>query len=197
MTIDTLLALFTFALVGAITPGPNNVMLLASGANFGFRRTLPHILGIQVGFVSLSACIGLGLGTLLATFPALHLVLKVAGGAYLLYLAWRIATSRSAAKGEGAARPISFTQAALFQWINPKAWVVSISAVAIYLTPEHLSASIVGLVACFFLAGSIASPVWTAFGQSLRVFLSDATRLKWFNLVMGLLLVLTLVPMLD
>ncbi|MBM7331496.1 LysE family translocator, partial [Agrobacterium sp. S2] len=122
MSVEVFLALIAFAFVSSITPGPNNLMLLASGVNFGFRRTIPHMLGIGVGFFGLLLAVGFGLGVLLETVPAFYTSLKFAGGAYMLYLAWKIAMSRSIgeAKGTGDGKPMTFMQAAAFQWVNPK-----------------------------------------------------------------------------
>ncbi|MBO6716782.1 MAG: LysE family translocator [Rhizobiaceae bacterium] len=197
MSLDIFLALLAFAFVSSITPGPNNIMLLSSGVNFGFRRTLPHMLGIGAGFVVLLLAVGFGLGTLLSAFPQLHLVLKVAGGAYLLYLAWRIAMARSmSAKDGSVARPMTFLEASAFQWVNPKAWVMAVTAMAIYTSPEAPFLTVI-LVAVAFGAVNLPSvSVWAAFGTALRGFLSDPERLKWFNIAMGLLLVASLWPML-
>ena len=137
MSVDAFLALLVYAFVTSITPGPNNLMLLASGVNFGFVRTIPHMLGIGGGFLVLLLAVGFGLGAVLTAFPSLHLALKIAGGAYLLYLAWRIAMSRSMAKdGETKGRPMTFLEAAAFQWVNPKAWVMAVGAMAIYANPQ-------------------------------------------------------------
>ena len=195
MSPDTVLALFVFSLVGSITPGPNNVMLLASGANFGFRRTLPHMVGIEIGFISLLTAVGFGLGALLASFPAFHLALKFAGGLYLVYLAWKIATSSKMAQAASQVRPLAFHKAALFQWVNPKAWVLAVSAMAIYTRPDMILLSTVVVIVCFALAGIIAAPTWIGFGSALRGLLGEPRRLRWFNVSMGALLVLTLVPM--
>lgn len=197
MPLDTVLALLVFSFVGSMTPGPNNVMLLASGANFGFRRTLPHIVGIEFGFVSLMAAVGFGLGALLVAFPSFHLALKVAGGLYLVYLAWKIATNRRFAQADSEARPLTVPQAALFQLVNPKAWVLSVSAMAVYTRPDMLVRSTLVVIMCFLLAGIVATSTWAGFGSALRGFLSEPVRLKWFNIAMGALLVLTLLPMLD
>ena len=195
MSPDTVLALFVFCLVGSITPGPNNVMLLASGANFGFRRTLPHMIGIEFGFVSLLTAVGFGLGALLTAFPALHLGLKIAGSLYLVFLAWKIATSSKMAEASAEARPLAFHKAALFQWVNPKAWVLAVSAMAIYTRPDMILVSTVLVIVAFALAGIISAPTWIGFGSVLRGLLGEPRRLRWFNLAMGALLVLTLVPM--
>jgi threonine/homoserine/homoserine lactone efflux protein len=198
MSADAFLALLVYALVTSITPGPNNFMLLASGVNFGFRRTIPHMLGISVGFASLLVGVGLGLGALLTAFPSLNTALKVAGGAYLLYLAWRIGSSRSLGKdGKAGARPMTLLEAAAFQWVNPKAWVMAVTAMALYANAERpfLSAAIV--VVAFTLVNLPSVSSWAGFGVALRGFLSDPVRLKWFNIAMGLLLAATLWPMLK
>ena len=197
MPFDTFLALVIFAFVASITPGPNNFMLLASGVNFGFLRTIPHMLGIAGGFATLLLAIGFGLGALLVAYPAIHLALKVAGGGYLLYLAWRIATSRTLGGGEeGRAHPMTFMQAAAFQWVNPKAWMMAITAMAIYTNPEEPAISVVLVSLAFVLVNFPSVSTWAGFGTALRSVLADPVRLKWFNIVMGLVLALTLIPML-
>lgn len=197
MSAELLAALVVYAFVTSITPGPNNFMLLASGVNFGFVRTIPHMLGIGAGFFSLLLGVGLGLGAVLTAVPALHLVLKVAGGAYLLYLAWRIAMSRSLGKeGANSGRPMTFLEAAAFQWINPKAWVMAITAMAVYTNPERPFLSVL-LIALAFAAVNVPSvSTWAGFGMALRGFLADPVRLKWFNVAMGVMLAATLWPML-
>lgn len=195
MSSEAFMALLVYAFVTSITPGPNNVMLLASGVNFGFVRTIPHALGIGGGFLTLLLAVGFGLGALLTAFPALHVVLKIAGGAYLLYLAWRIAMSRSMASGHAKARPMTFLEAAAFQWVNPKAWVMAVSAMAIYTNPASPFVSVM-MVALAFAAVNVPSvSTWAGFGTALRGFLADPARLKWFNIAMGLLLVASLWPM--
>ena len=197
MTLDTLVALVVYAFVTSITPGPNNFMLLASGVNFGFQRTVPHILGISIGFAFLFVAVGFGLGALLTAFPALHTALKIAGGAYLLYLAWRIAMSRSLGKNGGAtARPMRLHEAAAFQWVNPKAWVLAVTSMAVYADPQQPFLSVAVVVLVFTLVGLPSVSTWAGFGVALRGFLADPVRLKWFNIVMGLLLAATLWPML-
>ncbi|MBD0414771.1 LysE family translocator [Oryzicola mucosus] len=197
MSYDLFLALLAYAFVTSITPGPNNFMLLASGVNFGFVRTIPHMLGIGAGFLSLLLGVGLGLGALLTAFPALHVALKIAGGAYLLYLAWRIGMSRSLGKhGETKARPMTFLEAASFQWVNPKAWVMAVTAMAVYTSPEAPFLSVLIISIAFALVNLPSVSSWAGFGVVLRGFLSDPVRLKWFNIAMGLLLAATLWPML-
>lgn len=197
MSTDAFLALLVYAFVTSITPGPNNFMLLASGVNFGFRRTIPHMLGIGAGFLSLLLGVGLGLGAVLAAFPSLHVALKIVGGAYLLCLAWKIASSRAlGAAATGGAHPLTFLQAAAFQWVNPKAWVMAVSAMAVYTSPTAPFLSVLVVAVAFALVNLPSVSTWTGFGTALRGFLADPARLKWFNVAMGVLLALTLVPML-
>ena len=196
MSLEVLLALVVFAFVTSITPGPNNLMLLASGVNFGFRRTIPHMLGIAAGFFTLLLAVGFGLGVLLESSPWFYIALKTAGGAYLVYLAWRIAFARALGEAKAGARPLSFAGAALFQWVNPKAWVMALAAMAAYTSAEHYAWSIL-VVGIVFAAVNLPSvSAWAGFGTVLRSWLSDPRRLKVFNLAMGVLLVLSLWPML-
>jgi threonine/homoserine/homoserine lactone efflux protein len=197
MPLDTFLALVLFAFTTSITPGPNNMMLFASGVNFGFRRTIPHMLGIGVGFFSLLIGVGLGLGAVLHTVPLVYTVLKFAGGAYLVWIAWKIATSRSLSEGRSAVRPMSFLSAAVFQWVNPKAWVMAVTAMATYTIEDVYFGSVL-IVGVAFAAVNVPSvSTWAGFGSALREWLSDPVRLKWFNISMAVLLVLSLWPMLK
>ncbi|TIX42414.1 MAG: LysE family translocator, partial [Mesorhizobium sp.] len=173
MTFDAFLALLVYAFATSITPGPNNFMLLASGVNFGFAKTIPHMLGISIGFLVLLLAVGFGLGAVLTAFPALHTGLKVAGGVYLLYLAWKIAMSRSlSGQGEANARPMRFIDAAAFQWVNPKAWVMAITAMAVYAIPEHPFLSVALISIAFTVVNLPSVSVWAGFGMALRGFLS-------------------------
>ncbi|MEI3851257.1 MULTISPECIES: LysE family translocator [Ensifer] len=197
MQADTLLALFLFAFTTSITPGPNNMMLFASGVNFGFVRTVPHMLGIGAGFFLLLIAVGFGLGALLHSVPLLYTVLKFAGGAYLVWIAWKIGTSRSLSEGKAGANPMTFLAAAAFQWVNPKAWVMAVSAMATYTSSDSylFSVLVVGLV--FALVNVPSVSTWAGFGSALRQWLSEPSRLKWFNITMAVLLVVSLWPMLK
>jgi threonine/homoserine/homoserine lactone efflux protein len=197
MTPATLLALFTFAFVTSITPGPNNMMLFASGVNFGFRRTIPHMLGIGSGFFTLLLGVGFGLSAILEALPLLHTVLKTVGGAYLLYIAWHIAASRSISEGAAGARPMTFFEAAAFQWVNPKAWVMALGAMTAYPDPENYAFTVLIIAAIFALVNIPSVSCWAGFGSLLRDWLSVPPRLKWFNIAMGALLALSLWPMLK
>jgi threonine/homoserine/homoserine lactone efflux protein len=197
MSLEAFLALLLYAFVTSITPGPNNLMLLTSGVNFGIAKTVPHMLGISIGFLVLLLAVGFGLGAVLTAFPALHSGLKIAGASYLLYLAWKIAMSRSlSGKREAEARPMRFIDAAAFQWVNPKAWVMAITAMAVYANQEHPFLSVLLISVAFTVVNLPSVSVWAGFGTALRGFLSNPVRLKWFNVAMGILLAATLWPML-
>ncbi len=196
MTFELLLAFTAFAFVTSVTPGPNNVMVLASGANFGFLRSVPHILGIALGMVVLTTAVGMGLGGLFRAYPALYDVLRWVGGAYLLYLAWGIARS-GAPKAEGrAARPLGFLGAAAFQWVNPKAWVMVLGAVTTYAPRDGYFQNVLVVAAVFGLICVPGVTIWAVFGTALRRFLDRPSRVRAFNIAMALLLVLSLYPIL-
>jgi len=197
MPLDTFLTLLLFAFTTSITPGPNNMMLFASGVNFGFRRTIPHMIGIGAGFLSLLLGVGLGLGAILHTVPVLYTTLKFAGGAYLLWVAWKIGSARSISERQGGAEPMSLLSAAAFQWINPKAWVMAVTAMATYTTPDMYYASVVMVGVAFAAVNFPSVSTWAGFGSVLRDWLAVPVRLKWFNITMAVLLVLSLWPMLK
>ena len=196
MSLEIFFTLLVFAFVTSITPGPNNLMLLASGVNFGFRRTIPHMLGIGSGFFSLLIGVGLGLGALIQTIPLVYTILKFAGGAYLVYLAYKIATSRSLGTVDGNARPMTFLEAAAFQWVNPKAWVMAVTAMATYTAAQASLGPVLFVGIAFALVNGPSVSSWAAFGEFMRGWLSDPARLKWFNISMAALLVASLWPML-
>jgi threonine/homoserine/homoserine lactone efflux protein len=197
MAPDVFLSLILFAFSTSITPGPNNMMLLASGVNFGFRRTIPHMLGIGGGFLSLLLAVGFGLGAVLSAVPPLFIALKIAGGLYLLWIAWKIATSRSLGEGKSGAHPMTFIEAAGFQWVNPKAWVMAVSAMAAYTTKDAYFATVLLVAFAFAIVNVPSVSTWAGFGAGLRAWLSHPVRLKWFNITMAVLLVLSLWPMLK
>ncbi|WP_297511736.1 LysE family translocator [uncultured Caulobacter sp.] len=195
MTSQLLLAYVLFCFATAGTPGPNNMMLLASGANFGFRRTILHILGISAGLGFMVLAMGLGLGGVFRAYPVLHEILRWVGGAYMLWLAWKIGTSTSISDRAVGAKPMTFAQAAAFQWVNPKAWAMALGAATTY-APEGGGWTVVPLLAgTFMLVGAPCSAAWAGFGQGLRPFLDRPAILRTFNIVMALLLVASLYPL--
>ena len=195
VTLDLLLAFVAFAFVTSATPGPNNVMVLASGANFGFRRSVPHILGIAFGCAVMVAGVGLGLGGLFRAYPVLYDVLRWVGAAYLLYLAWKIARSGSPKKSDSAGdKPLGFVGAAAFQWVNPKAWVMSLGAVTTYAPRDGYLLNVLVVAVVFGLVCLPSLAAWTGFGTAFGRFLEHPVRLRVFNVGMALLLVLSLYP---
>ena len=198
MSLDLLAALAAFALVSSITPGPNNLMLMTSGTHFGFRRTVPHLLGVTGGFVIMTIMIGLGVAGLFNAFPLSFEVLKWASVAYILYLAWHIATAPPLSELSDAPeldrKPMTFFQAALFQWINPKAWTMALTAVTVYAPKTN---PLLGLTVIAVVFGAINLPavsLWTLMGVQMRRFLSNPQIQRAFNIGAALLLVATLYP---
>ena len=195
MSWDLFLALAAFAFVTVITPGPNNLMLMASGANFGFRRTVPHMMGIGLGFPAMVFLVGVGAMQVFDLWPPSYLILKVLSVAYLLYLAWKIANAAPPGEAAVEGRPLTFLQSAAFQWVNPKAWSMALSAITLYAASRDLGAVI--WVAGTYVGVSVVSTTsWTVLGQQVRRLLTSKRRLRMFNGVMAALLVATLIPVL-
>ncbi len=195
MTHEQLLALAAFAFVTSITPGPNNLMLMASGANFGVRRTVPHMLGVALGFVFMAVLIGAGLAQAFAAAPQLYAVLKLASVAYLLFLSWKVATAPPPGDAARAGRPMSFLAAAAFQWVNPKAWAMALTAVSVY-APSQTAGGIVAVAVVFGLINLPSVGAWAVLGQGMRRVLTSPARMRAFNVLMAALLVGSLYPVL-
>ena len=199
MPVELILALAAFAFVASITPGPNNLMLMASGTNFGLRRTLPHMLGVNIGFVLMMVLVGLGLAQVFETYPVTYVALKAISAIYLVYLAWKIASSApppATSVAEAAGKPFTFLQAAAFQWVNPKAWAMVLTAMSAYTLPDRplLSLAIICLV--FGLINLPSIFTWAVMGTQVRRLLTNPARLRAFNIAAALLLVATLWPIL-
>ena len=193
--LDLFLPLFLFAASMALTPGPNNIMLTASGVNFGFRRTVPHMLGVALGFPAMVTAIGLGLGELFEAYPQIHEVLKYAGIAYLLWLAWKVATAAPAEDTGTKAKPLNFLQAAGFQWVNPKAWIIAVGAIATYTTLNgDVVREVLFIAGVFTLVTFPTVALWTLFGTAIRRLLRSPRARTLFNWGMAALLVASLVP---
>lgn len=193
MTWSLYLALIGFAFASSITPGPNNMMLMASGANFGFRRTLPHMLGVGIGFVILAFCVGLGLVEIFERFPIVRWMLTIVSAVYLLYLAWKIAHAAAPKEQAAGATPMTFVQACLFQWVNPKAIYMALAAITLY-APDQ---SLVNVAIVVLVFGAVNLPcvsVWVLIGTQLRRIFKNPKHLRAFNVTMAVLLVATLVP---
>lgn len=193
MSAETLLALTLYAFATSGTPGPNNMMLLASGVNFGVRRTVPHMLGISVGHSVMVFLVGLGVAGVFLAHPVALVALKVAAVGYMLWLAWKIARSGAPGEGRAAGRPMTFLQAAAFQWVNPKAWAMALGAVAAYV-PEPSVGAYAAVAVVFACVNLPSVSVWAAAGQGVRRWLEGPGRLRAFNWGMAGLLVLSLWP---
>ena len=196
MTQQLLSGLIAYAFVTSITPGPNNLMLMTSGANYGFRRTVPHMLGVSLGFVLMAAVLGAGLVQLFSAFPVSYMVLKILSVIYMIWLAWKIAnTAATPDPAKGTSQSITFLQACAFQWVNPKAVAMALTALTNYAPDHSFSASL--LVCAIFGAVNLPSVgSWVLVGQQMQRLLTSQTRLRSFNITMALLLLASLYPVL-
>ncbi|MDA9503323.1 MULTISPECIES: LysE family translocator [unclassified Bradyrhizobium] len=188
-------AFLAFMVVMYFTPGPNNIMLLASGLTYGFRRTIPHIAGIVIGFAFMVAAVGLGLGTVFLAYPILQTILKYAGAVYLIYLAAVIAMSGpTTPDGESGRGPMTFWGAAMFQWINAKGWVIVIGTITAYAAIAQFPVNIAIQTLISLLVGTASTVVWALFGTALRPVLTSERLVRAFNIVMAILLLASLYP---
>jgi threonine/homoserine/homoserine lactone efflux protein len=195
MSQSLLLAFVVFATVMFFTPGPNNVMLLSSGLTYGFRRTLPHIAGITIGFAFMVGAVGVGLGTVFIAYPVLQTILKYLGVAYLIYLAAVIAMSEPVAPDQENRRgPMTFWGAAMFQWINAKGWVMVIGTITAYAAIASFPWNIAIQVALSLILGAASCTAWALFGTALRPILTAPKAVRAFNIVMAVLLLASLYP---
>jgi threonine/homoserine/homoserine lactone efflux protein len=187
-------AFVLFAAVMFFTPGPNNIMVMSSGLTYGFRRTLPHILGVVIGFAFMVGAVGLGFGTVFIAFPMLQTILKYVGAAYLIYLAVMIAMAGPPQPGEASRGPMTFWGAAMFQWVNVKGWVAIIGTITAYAAIAKFPFNIALQVVIFLLMGAASITIWTLFGSALRPFLTSPLAVRVFNIAMALLLLASLYP---
>ncbi|MBC7143470.1 MAG: LysE family translocator [Rhodobacteraceae bacterium] len=192
MTFDTFPALVALALATLFTPGPNNAMLAASGANFGFRRTMAHLFGVATGFPLMLLVVGLVLGGLFQTSVVLRETLRWGGALLLLWIAWKIATSGGIGSKSSGAHPMTFLQAVAFQWINPKAWSMAVAATSQFILPSAPVATAAVVTVTFLTLGLGSAATWTYAGQAIARWLTTARRLKVFNLIMAGLIVLSI-----
>lgn len=194
MPIDLFFGLAVFAAVTCFTPGPNNTMLMASGINFGVRRTAPHVLGVTLGFAFMVLAVGLGIGQALVASPLIYKALKAVAVAYLLWLAWGIATSGGVPEGEAGARPLSFLEACAFQWVNPKGWIMAVGATTSYAVAGSQLASAAMIAGVFLVIGLASSASWAVFGSGLRLMLDRPGLVRAMNVALAVLLVASLYP---
>ena len=192
------LAILLFTTTASITPGPNNIMIMASGVNFGVRPSLPHVLGICLGFPVMVISLGIGLGALFDSVPILHEIIKIFGVAYLLYLAWLVTSSSSFEETSSPSRPLRFDQAVLFQWVNPKAWVMATGAISTYTTTAGDTLTQVLFIAfAFLITAGPSVMIWLVFGAGLKRYLDDALHNRIFNIIIALLLVISMLPVIN
>jgi threonine/homoserine/homoserine lactone efflux protein len=196
MTWDLFVALFTFAGISAWTPGPNNTILLASGINYGFKRTVPMVLGVAFGFPFMIGIVGLGLGKVFESYPIIYSTLKYVGSAYMLWLAWKIAKSTPSEANAAEKPPMSFMQGALFQWINPKAWVMAVTATSAYTLASDYHRGLAVVVTTFVLMGLTSASGWALFGAGLRDLMNDPRYFRQINIALAIALVVSIALML-
>lgn len=195
MEYQQLIALMTFAFVSTVSPGPNNIMLMTSGANVGFKRTIPHMLGITIGFSIMVILVGFGLMGLFTAYPTVQQILRIASMLYLLYLAIKIAKSKTITSAASDYRPMTFVSAAMFQWVNPKAWTMALTAISVYASSTaQQDILIVSLI--FALVNLPSVSLWTTAGKKMQSSLQSPNRMKAFNYSMAGLLVASILPML-
>ena len=197
MTFKILMAFSLFALIATSSPGPSNMLVLASGANVGFRRSIPLIFGFAGGVSSLFLCVGLGLGAVFQAFPWLYDILRYVGAGYLGYLAWRISQSGPISTAENTGSTLGFFGGTVFQWVNPKSWVVSISAIATYVPQQQFMLNVAIVASIFLIIATFSTGLWAAFGSGLRAFLSDSKTARLFNYAMAAALVFSIIPILT
>ena len=194
---EVFFAVLSFAFSSTITPGPNNLMMLASGVNYGVKASVPHLIGICLGFPLMVLLVGLGFGAVFSQFPALHSIIKWLGIAYLLYLSWKIASSAPRALEGGNGKPFSFWQAAAFQWVNVKAWMMATGAIAAFTTVGGaVFWDVTQIVLAFFVMSFPCVGTWLVFGALLQNLLKTARAQRIFNIVMALILASSVVPLL-
>ena len=197
MSQPLLIAFVVFAVVMFFTPGPNNIMLLSSGLTYGFRRSLPHMAGISIGFAFMVAAVGLGFGAVFIAYPVLRTILKYAGAAYLIYLAAIIAVAKPPVPGQDNRRgPMTFWGAALFQWINVKGWVMVIGTITAYAAIASFPWNIAIQTVLSLAMGIVSTSIWTLFGSALRPVLTSPVAVRAFHIVMAILLLASLIPVL-
>lgn len=194
MSLEILLAATVFAVVMTFTPGPNNIMLMTSALNFGFRRTLPHVFGVFLGFGFMVVLVGLGLGGIFKVYPLLLTILKYVGAAYMIWLAWMIGKSDGVEEGKSGSRPLTFVEGAAFQWVNFKGWIAAVTAVSAYAGLAAFPWNVLLLAFIFTVAGAGSSTSWAAFGSALRRVIRDPLHIKLFNFIMAVLLIASLYP---
>jgi len=193
---ELVFAIALFAFSAGITPGPNNIMLMTSGVNFGIKRSIPHLMGISLGFPTMILAVGLGLSAIFQAYPFIHIVIKLIGISYLLYLSWLIANSSNKMEGKQVSKPFTFLQAAAFQWVNPKGWIMAVGAIATFTSvQQELNSQVMTIASVFLCVAFPCAIVWLGFGVALKRLLKNERQQRIFNITMALLLVASIIPM--
>ena len=196
-TLTMLFSIVTFTLSTVMTPGPNNIMLLSSGLTFGYKRTLPHMFGVMFGFAFMVVLVGLGMGVIFEEFPFIFSTLKIIGILYLFFMAYKIANNDEGYEvdKENKSNPFTFLQAAAFQWVNPKAWIMAITAISVFVTStENSLFQVLTISFIYLLSGVISTNSWALGGVMLKNVIKDKKSVKIFNIIMAILLVGSVVP---
>ncbi len=198
-SLTILISIFSFTLSMTMTPGPNNILLMTSGLNFGYKKTLPAMIGVAIGFSVMVIIIGFGMAKVFEQYPYIYKVMKIIGIVYLLYLAYKIATAKSEVKvsNENKSKPFSFVQLVLFQWMNPKAWIMSTTALTTFVNNEqNILFQVYTIAFIYLLSGIISTNSWTLGGVYLQKLLTNTKRVRYFNISMALFMILSIVPVL-
>ena len=194
-TLTFILSIVSFTLATVMTPGPNNIMMLSSGLNFGYKRTLPHMMGVAFGFAFMVVCVGMGINIIFDAFPLVYDIMKVVGFIYILWMAWQIANSSMDIKENKNNKPFTFIQIVLFQWVNPKAWIMAVTAISSFTLPnQDMFMQVLVIAFIYLLSGFISTNTWTLGGVFLKKLLKNKKTVKIFNISMSLLLVASILP---
>ena len=191
---DNLLSIFLFTIVMTITPGPNNIMILSSGLNFGIKQSLPHLLGIAIGFPTMLIAVGLGLDRLIVQQPTLYIWIQVIGVGYLLFLAYQLFTTSQQKTPNKSTKPFTFLQIFFFQWVNPKAWIMILSGIGSFATSTEIQSTTLVIAASFFVAIFPCNGAWLFLGAQMQTIIKNKQHLSWFNKTMAVLLIASIVP---
>ena len=195
-TMTMIVSISSFALASTMTPGPNNIMLLSSGLTFGYKRTIPHALGINCGFPLMVLCVGSGVGKLFEVYPFIYTILKIFGIGYLSWMAWHIANTKGTLSTKNKHdKPFTFLQAALFQWINPKAWVMAVTSTTAFITDHQIASIQVMIIACiYFFSAMLSTNSWALGGVLLKRFIQNDRLVQAFNIAMAILIIGSILP---
>ena len=196
-TFTFLVSIASFTLATVMTPGPNNIMMLSSGLNFGYKKSIPHMLGVALGFPIMVICVGMGINIIFKIFPLAYDIMKIIGFIYLIWMAWQIANSSVEIKENENKnnKPFTFIQIVLFQWINPKAWIMAVTAISSFTVPnEDIFMQVIVIAFIYLLSGLISTNTWTLGGVFIKKLLKNKKTVRIFNITMAILLVMSIIP---